>query len=161
VKRPLIVSILAFTILVVGIGVYSPEGFIRVGWSADAQGNDITHVTIYQYNGTVWNLVENFTSSGGSERILDSQPINFEVYMKLNKTLASSDSEAKSFTRSNMTITRTDTSVLIWDNVPLNQSATITSDATYYYLSFSGNWTSTLAVAGVTYNCTDVYQSYY
>lgn len=160
-SRVVVTSLLMSLILIAGVFVSSPNSFIELGFCGDLHNNDFRNIAVYQYNGTATNLVKNFTATGGSERILDSQPIDFEVVVKLNLTLASSTSEAKTFTRANMTITRTDTSVKIWDNVALNQSATVTSDANFYYVTFLGNWTSVLAVAGVTYNCTTVYQAYY
>jgi hypothetical protein len=146
--------------LIASLLIYSPNSFIEVH-ASDAYGNDIKWIYVEQYNGTAWNLVYNYTSSGGSNRILDNQKINFTVFTCLNKTYASSTAEALSFSRVNVTISTGGSPISGWSNIPCNQSATVLSDATYYYVTSFANWTTPLAIAGSTYNCTFVYQAYF
>ena len=127
---------------------------------AVTDGMDINWIYVEQYNGTAWNLVQNFTTTGGSERILDTQPINFTVCVYFNKTLAAAVGDAVTYTRVNGTI-GVGGDASIWNNVALNYSGTNSSDATFWYLWYHGNWTTSLAVAGTTYNCTFLYQGYY
>jgi hypothetical protein len=151
-----------FAILIAFLVLFSPIGINRsnliVYGLLDTM--DIQWIEVQQYNGTVWNQVNNYTATGGSDRILDSQLVNFTIEVSINKTVATTINDAQSYTRVNGTIgIGNDHS--IWDNVALNLSATYQSDATYWYVWFVGNWTSSLAVGGLTYNCTFVYQAYY
>lgn len=121
---------------------------------------DIKWIEVQQYNGSAWNQINNYTTTGGSDRILAGQKVNFTVEVSFNKTLASTIGDAQSNTRVNGTIgIGSDHS--IWNNVALNLSATYQSDATYWYVWFVGNWTSSLAVGGSTYNCTFTYEGNY
>jgi len=130
--------------------------FVLTVYGADSYGNDITHIHVYQ-NGS---LLVNFTATGGSQRINDSVSMHFEVYVKINSSLVSSEAEAISYTRVNMSIMNVNTTY-VWNNVPLNSSGTASLVGSYYYHQKYGDWTSSLPVAGVTYNCTVVYQAYF
>jgi len=125
---------------------------------ADAYGNDINYVEIWQFNGTTWVLKANFTSSGGSVRINDNQQVKFNVGIKLNSTLASSSNEAISYTRVYMNITYD--SNFIWQNVELNNTS-CQLVGNFYYLIETGIWSTNLPIAGKTYACTVLYQAYY
>ena len=121
----------------------------------DSYGNDITHIEIWQYNGTSWNLKANFTSSGQSVRVVDGQAVKFIVGIKFNATLASSSSEAISYTRVYMNITS------IWNNKELNNTS-CSLVGSFYYLKEQGIWSVTgYPQSGVTYSCTVLYQGYY
>jgi len=139
------------------------ETWISIRWvkGADAYGNDIKWIYVEQYNGTGWDLVNNYTATGGSDRILDTQPINFTAFTCFNKTYAASEAEALSFTRVNITISESGSPIAGWNNIAMNESATVSSDADFYYLTSYGNWTAPLPEAGKTYNCTFAYQTYF
>jgi hypothetical protein len=127
---------------------------VKKVYASDSYGNDINYIEIYQYNGSSWNLVTNFTSSGGSERIHDNWQTRFLVNIKLNSTLATSTSEAISYTRVYMNIST------VWTNVELNNtSCSLNGD--FYWLLEEGNWTTSLPSLGVTYSCSVNYQAYY
>lgn len=130
--------------------------FIHLAWAADAYGNDVEFVEIYQYDGSAWNLVENFTSSGGSCRVHDGWPTNFTVSIKFNSTLASSTAEAIDYTRLYMNISES-----IWTNEELNNTA-CSLVGSFYILTEEGHWNQTgKPVAGTTYECSVSYQGYY
>jgi len=124
-------------------------------FAVDSYGNDINFIEVWQYNGTDYILLANFTSSGGSVRVHDNWVINFTVGIRFNSTLASSTAEAISYTRVYMNITG------IWINVELNNTS-CTLIGNYYYLTEQGHWNQTgYPEAGVTYTCSIVYQGYY
>lgn len=147
-------------ILLIASHVLEPNLFPQIGlvWGADAYGSDIQFIEVYQWNGTAYNLVENFTSSGGSCRVVENNTIKFIVGIKFNKTLASDNAEAISFTRVYSNITDGGS---IWNNEELNHTS-IDSDANFYYLKENGVWNETgKPSSGVTYNCSFLYQGYY
>jgi len=143
--------------ILLAVCLTSPNGtFIRLAWAADAYGNDIQFVEIYQYNGTDWNLVENFTSSGGTCRVHDGWPTNFTVSTKFNNTLASSTSEAIDYTRVYMNISES-----VWTNAELNNTA-CSLVGSFYIVTEQGHWNQTgKPESGVTYECAVLYQGYY
>jgi len=113
-------------------------------------------VEVHQYNGTAWNLVANFTSSGGSTSVHDSWPTNFTVNIKFNSTLAGSTAEAISYTRVYMNISSS-----VWTNEELNNTA-CSLVGSFYILEEQGHWNQTGKPAeGVTYECAVSYQGYY
>lgn len=156
--KGLIAVMAGLTVLLIVVAPLGEFALIRVVWAADALGNDIEYVEVYQYNGTAWNMVENFTVSGGSTRITDSWQTRFVVGVQLNDTLADDTAEARSYTRANMTIVDGGT---VWNNESLNDTGTVQDIGSYYYVPYEGNWTSNLPAAGVTYNCTVNYEVYY
>jgi len=129
-------------------------------FGADSQGNDITFCEVYQYNGSDWNMVVNFTASGGSARIHDSWPTSFVVGTKFNSSLCSSQSEASNYTEVYMNITAVG-GPSVWSNVVLNETSCTGPTSDYYWLQDVGNWTSDLPSSGVTYNCTVDFRPYY
>jgi hypothetical protein len=135
--------------------------WIRTAWCspADSYGNDITYAEVWQHNGTAWNLVENFTSSGGSTRIHDGWQVKFYIGLKLNSTLAASQAEAIDFTRVYMNITYIGGSV--WTNKELNNTSCSGPSGGFYYLEEEGLWNMDLPVAGRTYTCDVKAQFYY
>lgn len=151
--------------LVLLVSLFAPRDFglpfLQLAFAApDSLGNDINYVEIYQWNTSDWEYVYNFTSSGGSARIHDSWQTRFNVSIKYNSTLASSTAQAISYTKVLMNITKISTSTLIWTNVELNNTSCVLNGS-YYYLVEQGDWNSTLAEAGESYNCTSDYQPYY
>lgn len=142
------------------LNINFPGMFILTVFGADAYGNDITFCEVYQYNGSSWNLVTNFTSSGGSTRIHDSWQTFFVVGSKLNSSLASSQSEASNYTEVYMNITAIGGGS-VWTNVVLNETSCTGPTSSYYWLKDMGNWTSSLPTSGVTYNCSVEFRSYY
>jgi hypothetical protein len=132
--------------------------FVTLVFAADSYGNNINYVEVWQYNGTGWALLANFTATGGSVRVHDGWPTNFTVGIQLNSTLATSTAEAISYTRVYMNITDGGT---IWNNVELNNTACSLSGS-YYLLTEQGYWNTTgQPVTGVTYACSILYQAYY
>jgi hypothetical protein len=134
--------------------------FVLTVYGADSYENDITYCEIYQYNGSSWEFVYNFTSLGGSTRIHDSWQTSFVVGSKLNSSLASSQSQASNYTEVYMNITAIGGST-VWTNVVLNESSCTGPTSSYYWLKDMGNWTSNLPSPGVTYNCTIDFRPYY
>ena len=155
-KKQIGIGIVLIGILL-SVALVFPNGtFIRLAWAADAYGNDIQFVEIHQYNGTDWNLVENFTSSGGSCRVHDGWPTNFSVSIKFNSTFASSTAEAISYTRVYMNISES-----VWTNEELNNTA-CSLVGSFYILEEQGHWNQTgKPESGVTYECSVLYQGYY
>jgi len=128
----------------------------RLVYGSDAYGNDIQFVEVHQYNGSAWNLVHNFTSSGGSCRVHDGWITNFTVSIKFNSTFASNNEEAISYTRVYMNISES-----VWTNEELNNTA-CSLVGSFYILEEQGCWNQTgKPESGVTYECSVLYQGYY
>jgi len=146
-------ALLLLSILVISLSIHFNELTVL---AVDAYGNDIQYVEIHQYNGTHWNLVENFTSTGGSCRVNDEWPTNFTVSIKFNSTFASSTAEAISYTRVYMNISES-----VWTNAELNNTA-CSLVGSFYILTEQGHWNETgKPEAGITYECSVLYQGYY
>lgn len=153
--RKLAVLLIAF-ILVATIFLRSQTFLVL---AADAYGDQINYVEVWQWNGTAYVLRANFTSTGQSVRVEDNHVIKFVVSIKFNSTFASSQAEAISYTRVYMNITNGGT---IWNNEELNNTECTGPTGNFYYLKEEGIWNSTgKPVAGVTYACSIVYQGYY
>jgi hypothetical protein len=153
---PLIGSVALILIILIALLPGSP--FILLVF-ADTYNDDINNIEVWQYNGSAWNLLANFTTSGGSVRIHDGYQTSFIVQVKLNTSLASSASEAQSFTMSNMSILNGGT---IWPiSTMLNDTGTPSSSGGFWYVKKLGNWTSSLPSPGVTYSCNATFQAYY
>jgi len=134
-----------------------------VVWASDSYGDDINDTKVSQYNTSQWVLIQQF-SANGSARITDSWQTSFLVTVKINGSLLATNtsSGADTATRVNMTIVQADNGAnIIWNNLSLNSTGTPSYASPYWYVAKLGNWTSSLPVAGVTYNCTIVYQGYY
>jgi len=155
----LLASLISLILVLSFVSLLDKGSFLA--FAADSYGNDITYIEVWQYNGTADTNKANFTATAGSARIVDSWSTSFIIGVKINSSLVASSAEAISYTRVNMTIIRTDTSAYIWNNVPLNNSASATLISSFYYTTKIGNWTSSLPASGVTYNCTAVYQAYF
>ena len=159
-KKLILVFIASFILLLSQLSLHR-SAFINVVFaSPDAYGNDIIFCEIWQHNGSDWNIVYNFTSTGGSVRIHDSWQVKFVVGTKLNDTLASSSSEALDYTKTLMNITYGNPPSYIWQNIELNNTS-ITQSNGFYWIVETGIWTSNLPQEGVTYNCAIDYRQYY
>ena len=159
-RIPLAISIMIIILIVILVyPMIFGFSFISIVYAADAYGSDITHIEIYHHNGTAWVLVGNCTSSSGqSYSVHDTWPIKFLVNMKFNNTLASSTAEAISYTRVYMNITNGGS---IWTDEELNNTA-CSEVGDFYELEEEGVWNATgYPVAGVTYECSVLYQGYY
>jgi hypothetical protein len=155
-KKKFLVLTLILPLLLISLLMMQNDTMIV--YAADSYGNDINFIEVWQYNGTDWNLLANFTSTGGSVRVHDSWAINFTVGIQINSTLVSSVSDAIAYTRVYMNITDGGS---IWNNVELNNTACSLSGS-YYYLTEQGYWNETgKPVAGVIYACSILYQAYY
>ncbi|MFN3329235.1 MAG: hypothetical protein ACK40U_10395 [Fervidobacterium pennivorans] len=155
-KKKIVIATLSLTaMLLLTLFFGEPEIFLRVfGSPADAYGNDIVYIEVWQGG----SLKANFTSTGGSVRIDANQQVDFVVCIKFNSTLASSESEAISYTKVLMNITYSGN--YIWQNKELNNTSIFLSNG-FYWLKEVGNWTSNLPQEGITYNCAVLYQGYY
>lgn len=124
--------------------------------SPDAYGNVIEWLCVYQWNGTVYNLLLNVTSNATwSQRVQDSLAINLTMKLRLNITFASDNSEAISYTKILCNIST------IWTNEEFNNTA-ISSDASYYYLTEEGHWNQTgYPQSGTDYDVETRYEAYY
>lgn len=151
--------VFAMSLIAIAVIALLPQSpFTRMVFAADSYGNDINFVEVWQHNGTDWNLLDNFTTTGGSVRVHDSWVLNFTVGIMVNSTLVSSVSDAIAYTRVYMNITD---GGAIWNNVELNNTA-CSLNGSYYYLTEQGHWNATgKPVAGVTYACSILYQAYY
>lgn len=139
--------------------------FLHIGvvYASDSYGDDINDTIVSQYNTTAWITIQDFTANG-SARITPAWSTSFLVTVKINASLLATNSSAgsDSGTRVNMTIVQADNGTnIIWNNLTLNSTGTPSFTSPYWYVQKLGNWTSNLAVSGVTYNCTIVYQGYY
>ena len=151
-----IVAIVSLTVLLIAFLLAFPNGtFIHVAYASDVHGNDINFIEIWQYNGTDYVLRANFSSSGGTYLLYDSQPTKFMVNIKFNSTLAGSTNEAIECTKVIMNITG------VWTNEEFNNtSCTLIGD--FYYLAETGIWNEEgKPESGVTYECNVIYQGYY
>lgn len=131
---------------------------IHVVYGADAYGNDITFILVEQWDGAAYQVISNFTSTGGSSRVSDSLKIRFTVGVKLSSSLASSQNEAGNWTDVKMNITN---GGAIWTNrdFPVNSKTGPTGG--FYYVRFVDVWDdSGKPAAGVTYTCTAKYTAY-
>lgn len=161
-KRNLLLacSLIFLLIFITCLPFFPTSPFNKIGFCspADSYGNDINFVEVWQYNGTAWNLLANFTTTGGSVRVHDSWATNFTVGIMINSTLVSSTAEAIDYTRVYMNITDGGS---IWNNAILNNTSCSLS-GNYYYLTEQGHWNETgKPSAGVTYACSILYQAYY
>ena len=159
-KRIFSVSTVAVCVLAAVISVQLLSYHSGVSWfvmAADANGDDITYVTVSQYNSTDWNLIKNFTTTGGSERVHDNWQLRFLVGVKFNSTLVASVGEAASYTWIRMNITYNAGVDYIWTNYNLTYLSYVL-DGDFYYGNYTADWNATtatnLCVAGTTYNCT-------
>jgi len=137
--------------------IYPYSTFLYISWvyGADAIGNDINFVEIWQYNLTSYELIVNFTSSGQSAEIHDSWNVRFNVSIRFNATYAVSTAQAISYTEVNMTIST------IWTTPQTLNNTSCALNGNYYYLVETGDWNSTLPNAGSSYSCNATYGSYY
>lgn len=131
------------------------DGVINV-FASDSYGDDINFIEVWQWNSSHYVLEANFTSTDQSCLIVENQPIKIIVSIKFNDTLASSEAEAISYTRVYMNISEG-----IWTNEELNHTSCFHS-GDFYWLKENGVWNQTgYPVAGVTYECSVLYQGYY
>lgn len=127
-----------------------------LAFASDSYGDDINFIEVWQWNSSQYVLEANFTSTGGSCLVEEDQPIKVVVSIKFNDTLASSEAEAISYTRVYMNI-----SVGIWTNEELNHTSCV-HNGDFYWLKENGIWNQTeYPMAGVTYECSILYQGYY
>jgi hypothetical protein len=117
----------------------------------DAYGNDIKFIEVWE--GSV--LKANFTTSGGSVRINASKTITFNVTVWFNSTLASSQSEAVSYTRVYLNITGVVTNAEL-TNVEVSGPVGGFYKLVERYVVAAGTLSE-----GQTYACSVLYQGYY
>jgi len=157
-KKRYLALLLIPMLIAVMFADFGKYSIIQIAFCADSYGNDINYVEVWQWNGSAYVLKHNFTSSGGSTRVNDGQVVKFVVSIKLNDTLASSNTEAVDYTKVLMNITDGGS---IWTNEELNNTA-VSSSGGFYWLKEEGIWNQTgYPQAGVTYTCDILYQAYY
>lgn len=123
----------------------------------DSYGNVIMWLTVNQWNGTEYiQLLNHTTSDNWSVRVVENQSINITVAWRLNKTLASDETEARDYTR--IFINLTD----VWVNEEMNATGSIDSDASYWYGLELAHWNQTgKPESGVSYDVATRYEAYY
>ena len=136
---------------------YSLIKSVKAIGTPDAYGNVIMNLTIHQWNGTLWELLQTVTTdTNWTQRVVDSQPINITICWRLNKTLASTTTLARTYTRVYINIST------IWTNNEMNYTGSVSSDATYYYGYERAYWNQTgKPESGVTYDVATKYEAYY
>jgi len=117
----------------------------------DAYGNDIKFIEVWE--GSV--LKANFSASGGSVRVNASKAITFNVTVWFNSTLASSQSEAVSYTRVYLNITGVVTNAEL-SNVKVSGPVGGFYILVEQYVVAAGTLSE-----GQSYACTFKYQGYY
>lgn len=117
----------------------------------DAYGNDIKFIEVWE--GSV--LKANFSASGGSVRVNASKAITFNVTIWFNSTLASSQSEAVSYTKVLLNITG------IVTNAELTNVKVSGPVGGFYILVERYVVAAGTLSEGQTYECTFKYQGYY
>jgi len=141
-------------ILLMSIMVFVNDNFVVLHVFAspgDAYGNDIKFIEVWE--GSV--LKANFTASGGSVRVNASKAITFNVTIWFNSTLASSQSEAVSYTRVYLNITGVVTNAEL-ANVKVSGPV-----GGYYILVERYVVAAGTLSEGQSYECTFKYQGYY
>ena len=136
---------------------YSLIKSVKAIGTPDAYGNVIMNLTIHQWDGDSWELLQTVeTDTNWTQRVVDSQPINITVCWRLNITLADDITEARAYTRVYINITT------IWTNNEMNATGSVTSDVDYYYGYELAYWNQTgNPESGVTYNVATRYEAYY
>jgi len=102
-------------------------------------------------------LRANFTVSGGSVRVDAHKQIKIVVSVRLNSSLASSNSEAIDYTK--VLVNITDGSSYVWLNKELNNTSCVLS-GNYYYLREEGLLAEDSLSEGVTYEVSVKYEAY-
>ena len=141
-----------FSVLVL-LALMMPRNFTNLyvyGSPADSYGNDILYIEVWEGN----TFKANFTSSGGTVRVNASNTITFNVSICLNSTLASSTSEAVSYTAVYMNVTG------VWTNVELNITSVVLN-GNFYYLVEKGVLNAGTLTEGQSYDCSVLYKAYY
>lgn len=127
-------------------------------WAADSYDNDIDYIEVWQWNGSAWELIANFTASEGSVSVVHEQPINFTVGIRFNSTLADDAAEAVSYTRVYCNITNGGS---VWTNEELNNTSS-SLVGSYYRITEQGYWNMTgYPAEGVSYTVRFLYEGYY
>jgi hypothetical protein len=142
-----------FSVLVL-LALMMPRNFTNLyvyGSPADSYGNDILYIEVWEGNTLKVNIT---TSSGVSVRVNASNTITFNVSICLNSTLASSTSEAVSYTAVYMNVTG------VWTNVELNNTSVVLS-GNFYYLVEKGVLNAGTLTEGQSYDCSVLYKAYY
>jgi hypothetical protein len=149
-KRKIFLVAVPVALLIVALLGFSHDDFVSLVFAADSYGHDIKYIEVWEGD----MLKANFTASGGSVRINASNTITFNVSICLNSTLASSTSEAVSYTAVYMNITG------IWTNVELNNTSVVLNGS-FYYLIEKGVLNAGTLTEGQTYDCSVLYKAYY
>jgi hypothetical protein len=157
-----LISIFAICTILVSLLFLPESSFVKIAFaSPDSYGNQINYIEIWQWNVSSYELLINFTSSGGSVRVKGNTVTKFIVGIQFNSTLASSTSQAIQYTKVLMNITDDTTPLAEWNSRELNNtSCSLVSN--FYHLTEQGIWNVTgYPISGVTYTCTTRYKGYY
>jgi hypothetical protein len=138
------------------------ETFLHLGvWAQDSYGDNITYLYMTQVNGSSVYVIANYTTGGNTVTILPNAAINFTVDVQGNMTLFGSSTNFLNYTYVNATIVTGATYVLNNVNITQGSSGSVINDGTYYYVNYTYQWTSSLPIAGDTYNCSFNYNGEY
>jgi hypothetical protein len=155
----------AVLICLVLLSSYSQKNTLIVfaAGTPDAYGNRIAVLNIEQYISGSWVskgyvTYENYTS-GMQFKIVDNVQTRFTVTVWLNKTMASSESEAIANTRNYIKITFANGTVVIPDTEMTNSGSG--SSTQYWLVADTYTWSTNLPKAGETYYVYIKYQAYY
>jgi hypothetical protein len=149
-----ILTLACFAVLVLALLMIPQKWtFLHVVYASpgDAYGNDIKFIEVWEGN----TLKANFTASGGSVRVNASKAITFNVTIWFNNTLASSQSEAVSYTRVYLNITGVVT------NAELANVKVSGPTGGFYILVERYVVAAGTLSEGQNYECTFKYQGYY
>jgi hypothetical protein len=149
-KKLLLLTVFSVLVLLMVMMPRNSTNLYVYGSPADSYGNDILYIEVWEGS----TLKANFTVSGGSVSVNASNTITFNVSICLNSTLASSTSEAVSYTAVYMNITG------IWTNVELNNTSVVLNGS-FYYLIEKGVLNAGTLTEGQTYDCSVLYKAYY
>ena len=142
-------SFLIFTLLLgYLISIVPNNRTVMLVFASDSYGNDINFIEVWQWQGSDYELKDNFTTSGGTSKVDEDQAIKLIISIKFNDTLASSEAEAITNSRIYMNISEG-----IWTNEELNNTS-CSHSGDFYWLKENGVWNqSGYPVVGVTYDC--------
>jgi hypothetical protein len=165
-KKELIMLTATVSVLILMFAVaYNvlPSMIVYASGTADSYGNRIANLNIEQYISGSWvskGYVDyNNYTSGIQFKIVDNVQTRFTVTVWLNKTMASSQSEAIANTRNYINITYANGTVVVSDTEMTNSGSA--EYTTYWAVTDTYTWSTNLPVAGETYYVYIKYQAYY
>jgi hypothetical protein len=153
-----VVSAIVFLSMLVISLFCVPWATIHMVWGSDAYGNDILWLAVDQWNGSMWVHRANWTASGGTTKVANSQPVRFTTEVRFHTSLATNLTEANSYIQVKMNLT-----VGIYNNQSLAYMANMSFvGGSYYFLVYRVIWNvAGQPVGATTYNGQLKYHGYY